>query len=188
MSAAANKILYPYLPDGRTYEYVPLAHPWMQSALQVARKQSLDKTMPGGAVIVAPAGMPVVIGGSSVVMAHDTDGGQVSCGANGSSCHETTGCERVRLGCKSGQGYELCEGCSPRNHSEAKAIANAHVQGVDDLRGYHLYLWGHWWCCKDCWAAMDEAGISRVFLMEGSERLFNKEHSENIVDQQFESL
>lgn len=91
----------------------------------------------------------------------------------------------VILGCKSGEGYELCEGCHPKNHSERKAIQNAHDNG-HDVNGADLYLWGHWWCCGACWGEMDRVGIDRVFLLKDSEILFNKEHPDNIVGRQFE--
>jgi len=162
----AEKIAYPYLPAGREYLYVPATDLYMQAAKDIAQRDSLDKTMPGAAVVVK-------------------NNWVIGFGANGSSFHETNGCERVRLGCKSGQGYELCEGCSPKNHSEATAIAFAAKMGKD-TSGADLYLWGHWWCCKDCWTAMESAGIARVFLLESSEVLFNKEHPDNVVGRQFD--
>jgi len=161
-----SEIKYPYLPEGRTIEYVPETHANMRYAKEYAQANSLDKTMPGAAVVVL----------------HDVIVGR---GANGSAYHETNGCERVRLGCKSGQGYELCEGCSPKNHSEVSAIRDAHTFGVNTT-GADLYLWGHWWCCEACWDGMIAAGIARVFLVEGSEVLFNKDAPGNIVGRQFQ--
>lgn len=162
----SGKVAYPYIPDGWTIEYVHRSYPAMARARNFARTNSLDKTMPGAAVIVL-------------------DGVEQGIGANGSKYHEEHGCERVRLGCKSGQGYELCEGCSPKNHSEAKAIAAAKALGNNTL-GATLYLWGHWWCCRDCWDAIITAGIARVVLMENSEVLFNKDNPGNVVGKQFE--
>jgi hypothetical protein len=108
-------------------------------------------------------------------------------GANGSMYHEVYGCERIRLGCKSGEDYDLCEGCAPINHSERSALLNVLKNGYT-TKGADLYLWGHWWCCADCWNAMNEAGISRVFLLEGCDVLFNKNHPNNIVGKQFAGL
>jgi hypothetical protein len=186
VEARTSVITYPYLPEGRVIEYVPADDPWMGFARQIARRESLDKTMPGASVITAPPGAAIDVGGSSVVLAHGHGEAIVGFGANGSAHHETHGCERVRRGCRSGEGYDLCEGCSPKNHSEAKAIADARRVGITDLRGYNLYLWGHWWCCKDCWDAMIAAGIARVFLLKGSEVLFNKDAPGNVVGRQFE--
>lgn len=159
------KIKYPYLPEGRTIEYVPENDHFMAAAKGLARFESLDETMPGAAIIVKDG---EIIGGS----------------ANGSDCHDKYGCERVRIGCKTGEGYELCEGCHPKNHSEVRAIHDAQESG-NSTQDADLYLWGHWWCCKWCWDAIAEAGIKRVFLMEKSEILFNKERPDNIVGKQF---
>lgn len=164
----AKQVAYPYLPEGRTIQYVPKADLYMQMARTIAKEQSKDKTMPGAAVIVQNG---IVIG----------------MGANGSAYHETHGCERVRRGCKSGEGYDLCEGCSPKNHSEPTAIRDAKSKNHETC-GADLYLWGHWWFCKNCWAAMIPAGIKNVFLLEGSEVLFNKEKPGNIVGKQFSAV
>lgn len=158
-------IEYPYIPEGRTIKYVPGTHPCMVVAREMAQRHSLDKVMPGGAIVVK--------------------GGRIlGKGANGSDYHEKRGCERVRRRCPTGQGYELCEGCHPKNHSEPKAIKDARDRS-HNTQGADLYLWGHWWCCKPCWDAMIEAGINDVYLMEGSEVLFNKDHPDNIVGRQF---
>lgn len=159
-------IQYPYLPEGRTIKYVPLTNEFMARAKEVSRLYSLDKVMPGGAVVVK----------DNIIIGED---------ANGSDYHETHECERVKQGCASGQGYELCEGCHPDNHSERSAIIDARAQG-NDPKDADLYLWGHWWCCEPCWTAMIEAGIRDVYLLEGSEKLFDKNHPENIVGKQFE--
>lgn len=161
-----GKIVYPYLPEGKEIRYVPFINPYMLATFLWAKNCSLDKTMPGAAIVVK-------------------NGTVIGRGANGSDYHRMHQCQRVILGCKSGQGYDLCEGCHPKNHSEAKAIENAKKQGFETTYA-NLYLWGHWWLCKDCWDKMIAAGIKDVYLLFGSERLFNKEHPENIVGRQFE--
>ena len=160
-----NSIAYPYIPEGRTIEYVPADNSYMQEAKDYAREHSLDKTMPNASVVVK-------------------DGTVIGRAANGSDYHELHGCERVRLNIPTGQGYELCEGCSPKNHSEPKAIADAESRGAD-THDADLYLWGHWWCCEPCWNSISAAGIARVILLEGSELLFNKNSSSNIIGKQF---
>ncbi len=164
---ANSNIKYPYLPKGRTVEYVSVNNEYIQEAKKYARENSLDKTMPTGSVVVK-------------------DSAVIGRGANGSDYHQTHECERVKQHIPTGQGYELCEGCHPKNHSEPKAIKNAKDQG-NDTNGADLYLWGHWWCCEPCWNAMVEAGIKNVYLMEDSEILFNKENPSNIVGKQFEA-
>lgn len=160
-----SNIKYPYLPEGRTIKYVVGTHPCMIIAREMAQRHSLDKVMPGGAIIVK-------------------DGHILGKGANGSDHHAKHGCERVRLKCKTGDGYELCEGCHPKNHSESRAIQDTKTRNYD-TRGADLYLWGHWWCCRWCWDAMIEAGINNVYLTENSEVLFNKDHPDNVVERQF---
>ena len=162
-----KQICYPYIPDGRIIQYTNAGNQYMVLAKAFAKKSSLDSVMPGAPVIVKNE---VVLGA----------------GANGSDYHKKQKCQRVILGSKSGEDYELCEGCHPKNHSELSAIRDALTRG-SDTSGSDLYLWGHWWCCKPCWDAMIQAGISMVFLLENSEILFNKEHPDNIVGKQFDS-
>lgn len=159
-------ILYPYLPDGRQILYVSADNVHMRTAREFARRNSLDEVMPGAAVVV------------------DANSRVIGTGANGSDYHKKQKCQRVILGCKSGQGYELCEGCHPKNHSEAKAIADTKHCGQSTV-GADLYLWGHWWFCKSCWDCMIVSGIRNVYLLEQSHVLFNKAHPDNIIGRQF---
>jgi len=152
-------IKYPYLPAGRKYEYVPESNEFMLAAKEYALAHSLDGAHPTGSVLVKNG---VIIGR----------------GANGNDYHNRHGCERKRRGIPTGERYELCEGCHPKNHSEPRAIADASSNGFDP-RGADLYLWGHWWCCKPCWDAMIAAGVQAVFLMIGSEALFNRTGPQN---------
>jgi len=161
-----HTIQYPYIPHDRLIKYVPQDNPFILKAKEFAREHSLDMVMPGAAVVVR-------------------DGEVIGIGANGSDYHKSNECERVKRGSKSGEGYELCEGCHPKNHSEPSAIADAQSKG-ESTEGADLYLWGHWWCCEPCWNAMISAGIKDVYLMEDSEKFFDKNHPENIVGRQFE--
>nr|AIA17793.1 Cytidine and deoxycytidylate deaminase zinc-binding region [uncultured bacterium] len=158
-------IIYPYLPADGNIRYVAADNPYMQQAKDYSRQYSIDKTMPTGSIIVL-------------------DNKVVGKGANGSTYHDEHVCERVRLGIPTGQQYELCEGCSPKNHSEPRAIADA-LSRLSSVQNADLYLWGHWWCCEPCWKSMQDVGIHTVYLLEDSEILFNKEHPDNIVGKQF---
>lgn len=160
-------ISYPYLPSEGTISYVPADDTYMQAARAEARHNSLDDTMPTGSVVVKNERI-------------------LGRGANGSDYHKLHGCERVKRNIPTGQGYELCEGCSPKNHSEPKAITDALLHD-NDLHGATLYLWGHWWCCEPCWNAMLRVGITNVYVQEGSERLFNKDAVGNVVGKQFDT-
>ena len=155
----------PYVPEGRKVLYVPVTNPYMAQAKEYARTHSLDKEMPNTSLIVK----------NNFIIGR---------GANGSTYHNTNGCERVRLNIPTGTGYELCEGCHPKNHGESKAIKNAKDNGYD-VSGGDLYMWGHWWCCRNCWEAMTQAGIKDVYLLEGSDILFNKKDLGNVIGKQF---
>lgn len=162
-----NQVKYPYIPEGETILYVDEHDKFMKAAKQHAKKHSLDKHMPTGSVIVL-------------------NGEIIGRGANGSDYHDKFGCERVRRGIPTGQRYDLCEGCHPKNHSEPRAIEDAlHKHDIKDLDKAELYLWGHWWACEPCWNAIQAAGIKKVFLMENSHQLYNKDHPKNIVGKQF---
>src|SRR4051812_12645188 len=154
-------IKYPYLPAGKTILYVDEDNPYMRTAREYALANSLDDAVKTGGVLVK---------GNMII-------GQ---GANGSEYHKENGCVRVTLKIPTGEGYELCEGCHPKNHSEPRAIANAKKRGFSTT-GTELYLWGHWWACEPCWKAMEEAGVARVYLLEDSEHLFNKADPTNIL-------
>jgi len=156
----------PYIPTGRKILYIPSSNLYMVEAKKYAQANSLDKEMPNTSLIVKN---DVIIGR----------------GANGSSYHQTHECERVKQNIPTGEGYELCEGCHPKNHGESRAIKNAKDAG-HDVRNADLYMWGHWWCCKPCWEAMISAGIRNVYLLEDSDILFNKKDPGNIIGHQFE--
>jgi len=156
-----HHITYPYIPANRDILYVESNNEFMKEAQKVALEQSLDQHQQAGVVIVSK---DIILG----------------TGANGSTYHKEYGCERVRRNIPTGQGYELCEGCHPKNHAEQKAIADALQQG-GDITQADLYLWGHWWCCQSCWEVMMQSGIKRVFLEEGSEKNYNRDHPENIL-------
>jgi len=162
------RVEYPYMAEQGTILYADADNEFMQLAKEFARLYSLDKTMPNTSVIVK-------------------DGEVLGIGANGSDYHELNGCARVKLGIPTGQGYDLCEGCHPKNHGEQKALTDAReLTGENRFDGATIYLWGHWWCCESCWDSMLESGIDTVYLLNDSEVLFNREHPDNIIGRQFE--
>jgi deoxycytidylate deaminase len=154
-----------YFSPPAVQSYVGIEDPYMQEAKGYARLHSLDKAMPTGSVIVK----------ENKILAR---------GANGSSYHDTHVCERVRLNIPTGQGYELCEGCHPKNHSEARAVIDAESRNVD-IHGASLYLWGHWWLCRWCRDRIYKAGVVKIYMLEKAEVLFNKNKDGNIVGKQF---
>lgn len=162
---AQKNVDYPYLHPQGTIHYVSDDDAFMRAARDTAHTYALDRTMPTGTVLVK-------------------NGEIIGKGANGSTYHDQYGCERVRMNVPTGQHYGLCEGCSPMNHSEPKAVLNAQANG-HETEGAIAYLWGHWWCCEPCWKALIDSGISKVHLLDQSEELFNKLSPNNIVGKQF---
>jgi deoxycytidylate deaminase len=160
-------INYPYLPAGRTILYVPESNKFMAMAKEYAKKYCTKLFQAGAAVVVKNG---VVVGIGSI----------------GNNPTHLEGCERIKQNMPTGQGYDLCPGCDPKFHSEPSAIRDTVSKG-NDASGADLYLWGHFWCCKDCWDAMIAAGIKNVYVMEGSEVLFNKKDPNNIIGHQFDN-
>jgi deoxycytidylate deaminase len=162
---------YPYLPGGYTIKYVGGDNPFMQQAKEIARTSN-EQHMPTGAVVVYDG---VVVARASN-KAPLTDKKLID-------LHKDY-CFRKILKVKSGKKYWLCPGCaSPHSHAEARTVAELSQKGI---KGFDVYLWGHYWACKDCWDAMIKAGVKQLFLLEGSEVFFNKEDPNNSIGRQFE--
>jgi len=161
------KIEYPYLPEGRTILHVPESNEFMSIAKEYAKTYRSNLAQPGAAVVVR-------------------DGKVEGIGSIGNNPAHIEGCVRVKLDMPTGQGYDLCKGCSPEFHSEPSAVRDA-ISKEKETKDADLYLWGHWWCCKDCWDAMNSAGIKDVYLLENSEILFNKKDPNNIIGHQFDN-
>ncbi|MBI4281109.1 hypothetical protein HY628_02850 [Candidatus Uhrbacteria bacterium] len=145
-----SPIPYPYLPPGKQILYVPATDPFMAVAKELCESHTRFCRQPTVAVIVK-------------------DHRVIGVGKNGGE-NPPSVCKRKLLGCKTGEGYELCPGCDPRNHAESSAIAAA---PLSDISGADLYLYGHWWCCQPCWEVMTAAGIGNVYLVEGATETFN---------------
>lgn len=162
-------VTYPYLPQGRTILYVPLSDPAMAAAAAAARNYSTETNHPTGAVVVR-------------------QGQVLGWGANQAAInnrwlatiHKNYFCVRRFFHVPSGQKYWLCPGCAQyRHHAEQRAVRDAVAKHPHEVAGADLYLWGHWWCCQPCWGAMIFAGINNVYLLTGSEILFNGTKSKN---------
>ncbi len=160
-----SAIPYPYLPEGSTIIYVGEDNEYMAEAKKFAQENNTVRHI-GAAVVVKAERI-------------------IGRGSNGAGFHKERGCIREKQNVPTGTRYDLCEGCAYSNHSEASAIRDAKAEGKD-TQGADLYLWGHWWCCEPCWDAMIEADIENVYLLEGSEHLFNKAHPDNVIGRQFE--
>lgn len=168
-------IKYPYLPEGRTFIYVGMDNPFMKEAYEVARKLSTDSIQPTSAVVVKD-GVVIGRGANQVPVKNKTF----------QDLHRKGWCVRKFLKIKSGTKYWMCPGCSPhKNHAEPQSIQDAQKRG-NHTDGADLYHWGHWWCCKSCWDTMIASGIKNVYLLSGSETLFNQGSKDNILGKQFQ--
>ena len=163
-------ISYPYLPVGKTIMYVSADNPFMKVAELVRNTLSTELNHPTGAVVVI-------------------DGTIVGRGANQAhiknkavqKIHRKYFCVRRLFNIPSGQKYWLCPGCArTKDHAEVRAVRDA-LACRANFRSADLYLFGHWWCCKSCWDAMIDVGINTVYLLQGSEKLFNPARTENSI-------
>lgn len=139
----------PYMPEQGQVAYVPATDPIIAMAKAVRDLSGCVKQRTG-AVVVSPSSGILGRGNNDTTFRPDT-------------------CPRDTAGCKTGEGYGLCQevcGQRPGRHAERDAIADALSRGPI-AEGSTLYLYGHWWCCEPCWDAMLGAGINRVYLLEG---------------------
>jgi len=163
METKSQKIIaYPYLPEGHTILYVPEDNKYMLAAKKVAVTESTDRKTSTGVVVVNGQGDVVVSAANQSTLKNkfllDT--------------HKNW-CIRRFFKIPSGQKYWICPGCaSSKYHAESFAMKKAKKFQLNISR-CDLYLWGHWWCCKDCWNAMIKSGVKNVYLMEGADNGFN---------------
>jgi deoxycytidylate deaminase len=167
-------VKYPYIPKGRTILYVSENNTFIKAARVSAYKLSKDKLQSTGAVVVRD-GRIIGSGANQVILKN----------SKLQELHRKGFCLRKLLKVKSGTKYWLCPACSgSRTHAESQAVLDTRKNG-EDIVGADLYLWGHWWCCKPCWDNIIKAGIRNVYLLEGSEKLFNTKSSNHILGRQF---
>ncbi len=162
----ANKQEIEALPhyDARlSFFYVQENDEFMHYA-ETARLHSTDKFFPTGAAIVKDD--------SVLELDSNQSGFKLSFFIRR---HELGWCVRKWFDVPSGQKYWLCPGCAkPHDHAESRVARQAVEKHGDKVRGATLYLYGHWWCCKDCCEAMILAGISKVVLVEGAKAKFGR--------------
>ena len=128
------------MPEGKIFIYVPENNKYMLLAKEVALKQSTDRKISTGVVVVNNAGDVVIRSANQSLIKNkfllDT--------------HKNW-CIRKLFKIPSGQKYWLCPGCaSSKYHAESLAVQGAKKSDVN-ISGCDLYLWGRFWCCKPCW-------------------------------------
>ena len=176
-SMETNKVSYPYLPEGRTIMYVSEGNELMKQAKEVACTSSTDRRMPTGAVIVSVS--------DNVVVSKESKKAPIT-NTKLLAFHKKH-CLRRIFNVPSVQKYWLCPGCAGGDHhAEYRASEKLIKNGFDKKDQFDLYLWGHWWACKDCWGEMVKIPIRNVYLQEGSEILFNEKAEGNVIGHQLD--
>ena len=143
----------PYLPPGGRLIEIDPQNPFLEAAREQSEKIKTDNTK-------NKTGVVIVKNQQIVAQAHMKY-----------KFHKFIGCIRKWFKQPTGKNYWLCPGCWPSGHAEAQAIHQAKKAGID-LHGAELYLWGHWYCCCHCWAAMQSVGINTVYLPKGAKKMF----------------
>jgi deoxycytidylate deaminase len=70
-----------------------------------------------------------------------------------------TECPRVTAGCKSGEGYDLC------NSLHAEVAVAALAQESSDIPG-SAYLSGHTYACDNCKSALASVNVNTIHIVE----------------------
>lgn len=152
-----EKIKYPYLPEGRTILYVDINNPFMAEANNICKNSGCAKQSTG-AVIVK----------NGKIISRGTNAGKLVL-------------ECPRWGSPTGENYGPCKDiCKQEGHAEAMAVKDmmAHQTDYEDA---DIYLYGHWWCCRDCWESMIKGKIKNVYLLDKSFELFNPENNPDML-------
>lgn len=146
-------VKYPFLPEGREILYVDLDNEFMAKAKDLCRESGCAK-QPTGAVIVK-------------------DGKIIGTGTNAGRL--ATECPRWDS--PTGENYGPCKDvCHQTGHAEANAVKEMTKNySESEYENADIFLYGHWWCCQNCWKAMEEGKIKNVYLLKNSENLFNPE-------------
>lgn len=151
-------IEYPYLPEGRTFDFVCLDNQFMKEAARARKECAGDSLFPVGIVLVSE-GKIIARAGNG----YNQGAGKVHV------------CPRVVLDCPSGTGYDLCHLHDFPGHAEQMVIKTAKEEGID-TNGTDVYMYGHWWCCEPCWNAMIDAGINEVYVTDDAHERFSREN------------
>lgn len=148
--------------DPSLYSFVPEDHPVMQSAKEAASVHSLTPNYPIGIVAAIDDKVICIAGnGNGYHEAHGEAEGHIE-----GCCRRFISQERVKSGgekIKPGEEFDLCPGCHTDSHAEANLVRKAAGLGVN-LKGADVYMYGHYWCCGDCWEKMKQVDVGKVIL------------------------
>lgn len=139
------------MPKDRKIQYIPEKNKFILLAKKIAKKSGCTKQATGSVLVK-----------NGKIIGKGTNAGK-----------RVRVCPRVLRGSKTGEDYHFCKDyCNQEGHSEVMAVRDAEKNG-HNVAGSDLFLYGHWWCCKNCWDVMIKAGIKNVYLMKKSEEKFN---------------
>jgi len=158
-----SKIVYPYIPEGRSILYVGADNQFMKRALEV-RLKSKDRLIPIGIVAVKD---DKIVGEETNKPGYEHE--------ILIEWHKRWMCPRRWFKAKTGTKYWMCPGCAGSdNHSESRLIKKMKKEGsAEGLKGADVYMAGHWWCCKPCWDKMIDVGVKDVYILEGAKDKFD---------------
>jgi deoxycytidylate deaminase len=164
----ANDPKYPFAPP-IPYKFVDIDNKYMKKAGEVAKTRSGCSWWPTSAVVVKNDKI-------------------IGTGANWEEGKFTIPCPRYEQNYETGKGYHLCKKvCKNENftHAEVASILDAQANGYNP-KNADLYLFGHWWACKDCWNKIQEAEIKQVYLIKNAHKLFTRENRGKMMDKLIE--
>lgn len=86
-------------------------------------------------------------------------------GENGVEYRGENSCANAQTTCprEPGEGYAKCQSvCGQAGHAEIEALKAA----GPNARGGIARLWGHYWICEPCGAALRAAGVRSVYIYD----------------------
>jgi deoxycytidylate deaminase len=153
MESEKKEVKFPYLPEGREILYVDINNPFMIAAKDLCKTSGCVKQSTGAVIV--------------------KNGQIIGRGTNAAKLV----LECPRWGSPTGENYGPCKDiCKQEGHAEAVAVKDMMAHQTD-YQDADLYLYGHWWCCRNCWESIINGKIKNVYLLDNSFQLFNPENN-----------
>lgn len=152
-----------YYQDSKWYKFVPSDNQYMILAKNAALQHSLTSVFPIGIVAVKNGNILATAGNGNGYHEKNinSEGHIKGCVRRFvSNEQEKTGGQKLL----SGEGFELCTGCSVDSHAESNLLKSVPTKSV--LEDADVYMYGHFWCCEDCWKKLLDAKIQNVYIVE----------------------
>ncbi len=146
---------FPFLPQGCEIVYVAKDNQFILEAKKIAMANGCTKQATGAVIVI-----------KNKIVASGTNAGI-----------RVAVCPRVIEKCPTGTGYHHCKTiCQQEGHAEEQACKDFLAKKLDPTNAT-IYLWGHWWCCTNCWTWMQKLGLAKVHLPEGATEDFDLDAS-----------